>query len=84
MSILRRWLSAPAPGSSEVAKDRLRLVLVHNRLDISPDALDNMKKDLLAVIARYFDVERGSVVVDVHRGEKDSQLVTTISLRKLR
>jgi cell division topological specificity factor len=82
MDILRRWLRAPASGSGEVAKERLRLVLIHNRLDISPDALDELKRELLSVLTRYFDIDQSSLLVDVHRGDKHSQLVTTISVKR--
>jgi len=84
MSALRKWLRPSTGGSVAVAKDRLRLVLVHNRLNMSPEKLDSLKNDLVAVLSRYFDVERDSLAVDVHRGDQKSQIITTISVKQQR
>lgn len=81
MRILDRWRQPAAEGSGSVAKDRLRLVLVHNRLEMSADAMENLKSDMLAVLERYFDIDQQSMQVDVQRSGKDNQLITSISLR---
>jgi cell division topological specificity factor len=82
MSILRRWLGTPTSGSSDIAKDRLRLVLVHDRLKMPPENFESLKGDLLAVLSRYFDIDRNTLVVDVQRGRDFNQLITTISVRR--
>ena len=40
----------------DVAKDRLRMVLMHDRVNCSPDLLDMIKNDILAVLAKYVDI----------------------------
>lgn len=82
MSIFRQWLKPPTVGSGNVAKDRLRIVLVHNRLNMTAERVDNLKRDMLQVLARYFDVDQESFVLDVQRGDRSSQLVTTISVKR--
>jgi cell division topological specificity factor len=82
MSIFRQWFKPPEAGSGNVAKDRLRLVLVHNRLNVSAETIDNLKHDMLQVLARYFDVDQDSFALDVQRGQRSSQLVTTISVKR--
>ena len=81
MNILRRWVRPAREGSGSVAKDRLRLVLVHNRLEMSADAMEHLKSDMLAVLERYFEIDHDSLVVDVQRSGHGNQLVTSISLR---
>jgi len=81
MRILDRFRRPAAEGSGSVAKDRLRLVLVHNRLEMSADAMENLRRDMLAVLERYFDIDHESLVVDVQRSGRDNQLITSISLR---
>lgn len=67
--------------SSEVAKDRLKLVLIHDRRIISNKVLNEMKDELMQVISKYiridqddmniqFDVEtedrnKGALIVNV-------------------
>ena len=82
MSFLRQWLRPPTVGSGSVARDRLRLVLVHNRLDMSAEMVGDLKRDMLVVLSRYFDLDQDSFVLDVQRGDRSSQLITTISIRK--
>lgn len=81
MGFLRQWLRPPAGGSGNVAKDRLRLVLVHERLNMSPDTLENLKNDMVDVLSRYFEIDRNSLVVNVERGRK-SKLITTITIQR--
>jgi cell division topological specificity factor len=44
------------PPSKDVAKDRLKLVLIHDRAGCSPDLLEMMKNDIVQVIAKYMDI----------------------------
>ena len=37
-------------SSKDVAKERLRLVLVHDRANVSPELLNDLKTDLIEVI----------------------------------
>ncbi len=43
--------------SSGVAKDRLKLVLVSDRANCSPEIMEQMKNDILAVISRYMEID---------------------------
>ena len=43
-------------NSKDVAKDRLKLVLVHDRANVSPEFLELIKDDIMQVIAKYMDV----------------------------
>ncbi len=46
-------------GSSATAKERLRLVLLSDHLSLSPDTVEALKRDLIAVISRYVKVDVG-------------------------
>lgn len=43
--------------SSDVAKDRLKLVLVSDRANCSPEIMEQMKNDIIAVISRYMEID---------------------------
>ncbi|MGC8466699.1 MAG: cell division topological specificity factor MinE [Acidithiobacillus sp.] len=53
--------------SAEVAKDRLRLILAHERSAGTQDFLPQMQEELLAVIAKYLPVERDRISVNLER-----------------
>ena len=82
MDILRRWWSSSTSGSGSVAKNRLKLVLFHDRLDLSPEVVDQLKGDMLVVLSRYFDIDQDSLELDVQRGGQYNRLVTSISVRR--
>ena len=50
---LFKVFSNESKTSKSVAKERLKLVLVHDRVDCSPNLLDLIKTDILKVIANY-------------------------------
>ncbi len=75
--LLRR---SNAPTSAQVAKDRLRFVLVHDRLDISPDRLEEMKDEIIAVISRYVRIDHSKVEITIEQRQRDNWLVADIPL----
>jgi cell division topological specificity factor len=46
----------PKASSKDIAKDRLRMVLMHDRANCSPDLLETIKNDIMAVLAKYVDL----------------------------
>ena len=53
-------------SSANTARERLQLVLAHDRSDLSPDLLDQMRKEILEVVAKYveIDIEEGAVSLE--------------------
>ena len=68
------------PSSSEIAKERLQLVLVHDRIKISPAMLDKMKDELITVISRYVEIEPDGVEVTFTQSRRESRLVADIPI----
>ncbi|MDM7323908.1 MAG: cell division topological specificity factor MinE [Thermus sp.] len=67
--------------SKEKAKERLKLILAYDRAHLSPGLVENLKRDLLEVLRRYFPAqEEGLSVALEERGEK-MVLVADIPLR---
>lgn len=77
-------------SSKSVAKERLKLVLVHDRVDCSPQLLDLIKDDILKVIANYAEIEENGLEIKMSksRGEDDdmpvSALVANIPLKNIK
>lgn len=71
-------------GSKTVAKERLRLVLVHDRSSLSPQTLENLKNDLLRVISEYMDIDNEGFQVDFSRNEDSMALVANIPVKRIK
>lgn len=78
MGFLDRYLRRREPTSRDIAKERLQLVLVHDRVNISPGMLDRMKDELISVISRYVEIEADGVEVTFTQGKRQSRLVADI------
>ena len=78
MGFLDRILGRGEPTSREVAKERLQLVLVQDRIKISPVLLDRMKDELISVISRYVEIEADGVEVTFTQSRRESRLVADI------
>lgn len=44
-------------SSKDVAKDRLKLVLIHDRVNCSTQVLEMLKNDILKVISNYMEID---------------------------
>ncbi len=66
--------------SSNVAKQRLQMVLVHDRSDISPGLLEEIKDDIIEVIARRLTIDPDNVVINLSNNSHESRLVAEIPL----
>ena len=55
--------------SSAVAKDRLQLVLIHDRMNCSTELLEMMRADILAVISKYVDIDTEELNIEISNVE---------------
>ena len=78
MGFLNRIFGQKQPTSSEIAKERLQLVLVQDRFKISPETLERLKDDLIKVISRYVEIEADGVEVNFTQTKYQSRLVADI------
>jgi cell division topological specificity factor len=67
-----------------VAKERLRLVLVHDRLDVSETVMENLREDLIATIGKYMEIDQSALEVSLSREEGGVALVANIPVINVR
>ncbi len=70
--------------SAQMAKERLKLVLVHDRTDISPGVLEMLKDDLIAAISRHIEIDPSAVRIEMAQEGREQRLIADIPLRPLR
>lgn len=78
MGFLNRVFGQREPTSRQIAKERLQLVLVHDRIKISPAMLDQMKDELITVISRYVEIDADGVEVTFIQSKRQSRLTADI------
>ena len=81
MKLFDYFVRPKAPSTAQTAKDRLQIVLAHERQDRSqPEYLPLLQKDILEVIRKYIEVASDKVEVRLQRGERISTLEIGIEL----
>lgn len=78
------WRDKDRRGSKEVAKERLRLVLVHDRTSTTPQLLEALKEDLIKVIRDYIEIDEDSLEVSFNNIENSVALVANIQVLKVK
>ena len=53
--------------SKDVAKERLKLVLLHDRNDLSPQLLNRIKDDIVSVLDSYLEIDSEAMDVELTR-----------------
>lgn len=69
--------------SATMAKERLKLVLIHDRTDLTPSALTSLKDELIDVISRYVEIDAKAVRIGMEHDGREQRLIADIPLRPL-
>ncbi len=77
-------LFRPEKPSSTTAKERLRLVLLSDHISLSPEIIESLKADLLAVISRYVEIDSSSADVTFEHREHEIAMLASVPIKGLR
>ena len=80
------WLSkfTGRTSSAHEAKERLKLVLVHDRTDLSPGILEILRDDLIQTISRHVEIDVNAVRIEMTHDGREQRLIADIPLRSAR
>jgi cell division topological specificity factor len=67
-------------GSKDVAKERLQFILVHDRINLSPEEMKNMREELRDVINKYLEIDDENVKMEVNQKEEVMALIANFPL----
>jgi cell division topological specificity factor len=70
--------------SGQQAKERLQLVLVHDRSNLSPAMMDLLKDELISTLERHLSIEREGVEMHLTQTRRETRLVADIPLKAQR
>jgi cell division topological specificity factor len=62
-------------SSKDTAKKRLQFALVYDRLEVSDEILEDMQNEIVAVISRYFVIDKDQLKLDITRHDDLSALM---------
>lgn len=83
MKLFNRLFRRRDPSGQDAAQ-RLRLVLTHDRANISPGILALLKDELIAVISKHLEIDADKVQVNFTEDQRETRLVADIPLMNAR
>jgi cell division topological specificity factor len=67
--------------SANRAKERLHLVLVHDRTNLTRSGLEDLKDELIDVISRHIDIDPSAVNIEMNQDGRQQRLVADIPIK---
>lgn len=78
MSFLDKLLGRK--NSADSAKERLQLVLIHDRTDLTPAELESLRDDLIATVSRHVEIDTTAMQFGVEHDGRSQRLVADIPI----
>lgn len=80
MQVLNWLFRRNADDARNTAKDRMKQMLIHDRLELPPDRLSSLEEELIAVVNRYFEIDRDTTRFDLEQLERKAALIANFRL----
>lgn len=84
LDFITRIFGRDSAASKNIAKERLRLVLVHDRSSVSPNLMEALKKDLIRVISNYMEIDQDALEVNLESSENQVALIANIPIKGMK
>jgi len=69
-------------NSADSAKERLQLVLIHDRTDLTPAELESLRDDLIATVSRHVEIDATAMQFGVEHDGRSQRLVADIPIKR--
>lgn len=81
MSELLNRIFGREKKSARQATERLKLVLIHDRTDLSPNKIDILKDELIEVISRHIEIDPSAVRINISQDGRQQRLIADIPIK---
>lgn len=81
--LIQRLFGPPKISSKDDAKSRLKILLVHDQVDLPPAKLERMQAEILDVIKRYVEVDPDGVDFKLSKDDEGIALVSSVPVRRV-
>lgn len=86
MELFKIFSQKPSP--KDMAKERLKLILIHDRASVSPEILEAIKEDILKVLSKYVEIDTGEIDVKMTKMEEiegeSPALIASIPIKRMK
>ncbi|SMC83070.1 cell division topological specificity factor MinE [Sporomusa malonica] len=82
--LIQKLFGRESQGSKDIAKERLRFVLVHDRVNVSPQFMEVIKDDMIKVISNYMDINETEMEISLTKTNTQVALVANIPVNRMK
>ena len=69
--------------SGKMAKERLEILLVTDRIGCNPNTTENIKRDILNAISKYIDIDKENCVIEIQQ-KSGPYLLASIPIKEVK
>ena len=80
--IINRFFSGRTRSKDE-AKQRLKFLLIHDQVDLTPAQLESMKSEIMDVIQKYVEIDMESCEFRLDRSEDQIALISSVPVQRV-
>ena len=82
--VVMKLLNRNQKTSKEIAKDRLKVVLIHDRANISPEVMQALNNDIIEVISHYMDINKNEMEISLENDDNSVALLANIHVNRIK
>jgi len=72
----------PRPRSADIAVERLKIILAHERRGVSAPLIEQMKEEIIRVVSKFVDVDKPHIEVRLTEDSDIEMLEVTVPFNR--